>query len=309
MTSIDNINSRMAATGAEHIGDGVFWSINDVGVEPSTLRELFTENNLPTDVIPKDPKPEAGFRRAIYRAQTRQSHRNLTAGKEDEQFLLRKIDEDSETIAWGVIEERKTQGAPTVNSLITATLDHHTVDRLTFDKQSGRIHSETNHDLSRIVSVLFEEEVGKFNSHDILEVLRSMMDRFMAVPIRPSGGIYFVPDKYAEDLANLRKVISQISQGSFIGVINLFGTPDSQEALTRSALEDLESSLNRLQDELNNFASTDTTRRSTIDDRAERLRDLRERVEMYSSILGFAKSGLEQGLDAAEKTLGKMLGL
>lgn len=309
MTKIEQINSRMGNTNGptEHIGDGVFWSVSDARVEPSTLRSLFDERDLPVDVIPKDPKPETGFRRAITRAQTKQSHRNLHADKEDEQFLLRKIDEDSDSIVWGVVQETKTQGTPTSGSLISTTLDHHTVDRIVFDKVSGRVVSDNGHELSDVVSRMYQEEVGMFNSSDILEVLRRTVDRFMAIPIRPSGGIYFVPSRYADDLERLREVVGLVSTGSFIGVMNLFGTPDSQEALTRSTLEDMETSLNRLQEELKDFS--DTTRQSTLEDRADRLRDLRERVEMYSSILGFAKDGLEQGFQEAERTLQKMLGV
>jgi len=308
MTQLENINSKLDSTEHSHIGDAVFWTVRENRIDPSELRNAFQETDLPKNVIPKDPTPEIAFRRAIDKAKLKHAQRGFNRSQDrSEDYLLRKISETHEAIVWAVVKESCVLDDTATERRNSKTLEYETLDKITLDRVTGRVTCINEHAMSEVVAGNYEDELFSFNSSDLRTILLKLMDTFSGIAIRPTGGIYFVPSTNAEKLKALQGVLENLSPGSSLGIINLYGTEDSEAALRQAAMEDLETSVNRLSEELEGF--DDSTRDSTIEKRLKKAGELRKRVDMYVTLLDISRENLECGLGEVEKSLSELLGL
>lgn len=314
--NLDSLNKRMGggnppSDSASHIGDAVYWGLSEMRITPADLTALFIKHNLNlVDIIPPDPKPEAVFRRAIHQAKVEAKRRgeNGILIRGENGILIREIENTDDALVFGIVDEERVQSnGPATTGLFSKTLEHETVDRVCFYKNSEAVAYDNGHELSEWIVDRFNEEVGTISTSGILSMLRSAMDRFKAFPIRDRGGIYFVAADFSYKLEALRNIVSDLGGGCHLDVLNLYSTQASTKSLARSAKSALEDDLNSLKEELDKFSSGGARER-TIEKRFETLSDLRERVGMYSAMLGFAKDEIEGGLKKAEEQIRKLLG-
>jgi len=299
MNALKSIQNKMANSG-DYLGDEVFWSISDADIEPQVVRSLCVQHGLDVRLAPEYPTTEMAFRRAVDRLKARYVQR--LAGIADN-VIMRKIKEDNEAIVYGVvieqIEEQIPQGIATVNGmLIDKTVKHKTDDRIAFFKESGDVVSDKNSIAAQEVGNLFEYYKNHLINDDILAMLQKAMNLFQAVAIRERGGVYFVPAHYSEQLKALQTVVESIGKSS-VGILNLYGTKTSTSALNKAVNAELTSQLNALVGELKDF-NTDT-RKSALNSRLEKFKELKQRVKLYDEILTITKDELIAQAEMAER--------
>jgi hypothetical protein len=60
---------NVLATGGQHLGDLVLWSLAEAQIDGKTLEEKWTPTGLPTELLPEPPTVEKAFTLAVQETQ------------------------------------------------------------------------------------------------------------------------------------------------------------------------------------------------------------------------------------------------
>lgn len=143
------------------------------------------------------------------------------------------------------------------------------------------ISTRTTSDISRIVQTLFDNHADLF-------------------PIREAGGCYFVPQRHTEFVAQVERFLDALG-----GTLKRFPVPAGTTWGDRSVKQSVHAGLTALLEEQKKLidAFGEGTRLDTLDRQAERIRQVRYKVEAYQEYLADQADQLRQACDQADQRL------
>lgn len=189
--------------------------------------------------------------------------------------MLRRISESSDELVVGLVEEHPDAA--------NKDLDYRVLTRISFDKAEGQIEADAEHSVVEEVRRLYQRHLDH-STDDI----RSMMTSFLSdagISLRESGGVYFVPARFAATLDALCAVV-EAAGGNTTFRLPVLDTPDGRNTLRNVANRSLDDELRALEQELAGF-DPDSVRASTLERRVEAFDALRSRVHLFSGVLQF----------------------
>ncbi|MFM6395763.1 MAG: hypothetical protein ACKPFF_03670, partial [Planktothrix sp.] len=103
---------------------------------------------------------------------------------------------------------------------------------------------------------------------------------------------YFVAKQHQSLLNNVQNLIEALSPQNVVVHLPLFSTPESQNSLNKAAVTNLEQEINDLETEIINFMNDSKNRtnnrlESGIKLREKRMNEIKNRIEIFSSVLTF----------------------
>ena len=75
-------------TAGEHVGDMLWWTLEDARISRDRLEEVWVGAGLSTALLPEPPTPEKALRTAVREAQVGQQGHLIRLGKEDDDELV-----------------------------------------------------------------------------------------------------------------------------------------------------------------------------------------------------------------------------
>ncbi len=144
---------------------------------------------------------------------------------------------------------------------------------------------------------MIAREVGYTIKHAILR-------NAMAIPLRPTGGAYFVPDTFSGVLDKIDTALNMVEGGTFrmhrMDVIrNMRGVSDIAFLLEKA----VDRQLDVLQSTILDILKSDTTRESTITKRSKDVSNVLKKAKAYEKLLGVSFSDKKQRMEKMSKLL------
>lgn len=286
MSQLEAVKSVLA-TGGEHIGDVIFWSLADARIDRPRLEALWREAGLAADLLPDPPSAEKALKLAVRESQTGERERLIRLGKEDEGELI-----------YAIVREHRS-GAGDVSYSQEA--------RLVFDRDQGTVASDKpDHDLVAAIDERFQVYRSTHTPDDVRRALVKTLHSFAAVTLREGGGIYWAPARFAEDIRKLQMAVEQIGS-SRVYLLPIHRSPDAERTLGAIAKGTIEEELGALKAEIESFLSTPPERASTLIRRFDAFEALRARASLYRDVLHFEVADLESQLTRLSTTVEELL--
>lgn len=172
---------------------------------------------------------------------------------------------------------------------------------LRLNKTTGKVSCKSNPDLEVYAQQLMDEAMVARTTSDITKIVQTLFDQNAALfPCREEGGVYFVPQEHTEFVTQVQTFLESLG-----GMMNRFpllaGTVQGDNAVKRSVTDSMERLLQEHEDAIGAF--TLSTRKDTLENAAERIKETRVRLQAYSHYLDTNAKTLLEKVDAADQHL------
>ena len=275
-------------TDGRHVGDVVWWGLDSARIRRDDLEAIWKRAGLSPDLLPKYPTAEKAFKTAV---------RDSGVGLADQLFRLGKQDENE--IVFAVLhEERDSVG----------NVEHAQVARIRLDRNHTSVleSDQPDHELVRVVFKAYDQLLHTHTVDDVRRTLVKTLDACAAVTLRDHGGVYWVPADFSETLHRLQGAVSEIGK-SRLDIVPIHATPAGTQALGHAAHESIEAEITTLRAEIQRFTAEPPERVSTLVHRLERFEALKQKAQLYHSILEVQVQDLEGALDELADTVRRLL--
>lgn len=201
MTAVDNGSN---ATGL--LGYLVWYSIWDADISRDNLYVLLSQYGL-DEFIPRPINPGDAFRRATNTIEQRGVSSYLEGVTEN--YLVREVCSNKDEIIRHIVVEyvdKKNQSLSYEPEMAV----------LKFDRASGDITCSSNsnraYELAEKVKDVFPKCLTHYNGRHIREMVCNILLSLRPIPVRPTGGVYYVPKGHEDRLNNLISLVKEIGE-------------------------------------------------------------------------------------------------
>lgn len=211
MTAIQN-----SQAGDVHIGHLFWYSIGDDLYGRNLLEQALVQTGLSQGFMPHVIRLVDAFRRA-----TKDVEANLNLGNGvSENYMIRDVYADNHTAVRHIVKEQvdsKGKRLSYFENEAVLSLDKK-AEIMSFSADSSSYSWELCQESTR----LFETFKNHHNGQAVRSMVQSILKTLSPTPVRPSGGVYFVPATYDEELERLTNFCSafQKGEGFKIQVVN-----------------------------------------------------------------------------------------
>ena len=267
----------IAVTDASAAGSITYWRLKGV-VNLRTLREAWAAARLPESLLPGDPSPQAALRRAV---------REVS----DTRRLARPL---AKRGGYAVVDESATENELTYKVGLKAKL---------VNGQNGTApHVEVepaDHPLADSIRAAFKLAETEVPSDVIgLWLAQKVMPALNAVPLRDSGGVYFVP-KDQQIALNLIAKVLEASSGHALHRIPAMRSADAVAAI----LDAIQAEAEKESAQLEADALSDDLGPRAFRGRIKVADALRAKVESYETLLGSNLDALKERIEKLRAAL------
>lgn len=190
------------------IGDLFWYGLGEQQVSRLELEDKLALAGLDTGWLPNEIRPSDAFRRATKAVEQRKPSDTPGVARN---FLVREVSSDREVIQRNIVCEIVDEKGKRLEYITDAGI-------MKLDKVNGNTFSYTA--TSAEVEMMCEEAKELYNifsSHYPSQALRSMVTRILwscsPTPVRPAGGVYFVPENRSETIRKLCTFLNSLEKG------------------------------------------------------------------------------------------------
>lgn len=207
-----------------------WYTVHDREISINELKEHYNIVGLPAEFLPKPVRPIDAFRRAT----TELEATRIPCGNNYFlNILVREVKTDFKVVIRHIVKELLDSK--------NVRLQYSVTGEIVFERETNKICTRAFTDDTIIKDLLIkaEELYNKYKeSYDgshIRRLVRDILYRLNPVIVRPSGGVYFVPEKHAETLLKLKKLIQMI--GSEFFVIPLINDAETRDMILKKYID------------------------------------------------------------------------
>lgn len=214
------------------LGYLTWYSVGEAPYYRTELRKKLLLNGIEERFLPKEIRPSDAFRRATKAIQTKR-FREVESNKEYKNYIIRTVVSKGERLQKNIVIETVNQEGE--------MLDYNSEGaKLYFDKKNNQFnyvsYDQHAEDLAEEALKLFELFSKAHNGATVRGSVVNYMNTLSPTPVRPSGGVYFIPVKYEEKLRKLVNYVSSLEKGEshMIPLIN----DDENKQMIRNKVKD-----------------------------------------------------------------------
>lgn len=155
------------------------------------------------------------------------------------------------------------------------------------------------------IAKAFEREKDAYKSSDITRYVQQIFqEKADIVSLRPQGSIYFVPACYDSIVQSVKQLIEQIGGSCSFEALPVPDTKDARKTIGDSFAEEVASLLTNMDEEIKKAqeGSKDITDK-WVETRQERIKKVKDRIDMYADVLGVRADKLRGDFDALNDIL------
>jgi hypothetical protein len=261
------------------LGFIVFWNVRNVRIDRATLEAKLTEQGLD-----KKYARSHNYRSAFIRAL-----RNL-----EEKWIIRLVEENHSSIMYQFTAESKVEDATgddarlayDPETLIKVNKDAYRETEQIDDAISGRS------DIVQKVVQCFNQERDSYQSSDITRMIQRIFnDHADIITMRPQGGVYFVPSPFQNVIQSLTQLLAGLGGDSTMESLPVPDVESSRVAVKNAVLDDVESIIKQLNEEVDNAFNSDGVTAKWAGHRLDQIRRMQQRINQYEQILDKGAAG------------------
>ncbi len=261
--------------GTKLLGEVISWTCSGVAVTHPALVEALTAAAL-DPAVARELAPRHAFTRAC---------KKLSDAR-----IIRRVAEDDVTLTFQFTQETRS------SDRIEYTLE----TMLALDKQTGKVSCPLP-GLATIAQEELDRAVTARTGADVTRVVQKLFERHADLfPVRPAGGVYFVPERHVEFVGKVQALLGRLG-----GQVLRFPVPAGTSEGDRSVKDAVAAGLAALVAEHRQAIAafgTDT-RDGTLDRAADRIRATQFKVQAYAEYLLDEKAKLDRELAVARAEL------
>lgn len=190
-----------------HIGHLLWYSIGDDLYGRNLLELTLVQTGLSQGFMPHEIRLVDAFRRATKDVET-----NINLGNGvSENYMVRDVYADNHTAVRHIVKEQVDSKGKRLSYYENEAV-------LTLDKKAETMScsadsSSYSWELCQEAMRLFEIFKNHHNGQAVRSMVQSILKTLSPTPVRPSGGVYFVPAAYDEELQKLTSFCSAFPKG------------------------------------------------------------------------------------------------
>lgn len=243
----------IAVLDGQSTGCIVWWRLAGT-VQVSVLQDAWKQANLPEELLPEPPTQHTALGRAMSElAERRRLVRALKGRK-----------------GWGVVEETATDTTLDYQLNLKARIAD---GALMLEPDTGKLADE--------VKVQFASYSSAYTITDTSALLCSLVKRLKAVPLRDTGGVYFVPRDQVPELRRAVEALKTVSDHRVFEVPAL-KSDEAVEAILAALISEADKETSEMETE---FDTAELGGRA-LRTRAGRAESLLAKVKEYETLLG-----------------------
>lgn len=267
----------------DYIGATVWWQIHKTHIPTDIVQSTLQEVGLSSGLMSEDVSEKVAFKRA-----------GKAISKVGRNCFSRSIVDDGDKCVLGIVHERKDVENEELNYLqqITARLDKTTHElNISGDGQEMFISQ-------------YEHFKKNITDEDIRAMVRRVVERLGGVPLRPTGGIYFIPKNKVSTIVKLEAFVSKLNCGK----VSLLRVPDGvaeREVAWESAKGELERKIENITDAVEAIGR----RMPFVTRQEEKLENVRRMMDYYIELTdseGVAEE-IKDKLQDAQRMIGEKM--
>ncbi|WP_019156913.1 DUF6744 family protein [Robertmurraya massiliosenegalensis] len=226
------------------IGHLCWYSIGEDHYDRNELRKKLLQNGFTEEDLPNEIRTSDAFRRATKDIETKRVETNQEGVYKN--YIVRNVCANEQFIQRNIVEE-------TVDSKGQKLSYKENEVILLFNKNNEQISmgivnpGTMAEELGEEACKLFEIYKTCHNGQAVRYMANDILKTMSPTPVRPSGGVYFIPAKHENKLRRLVNLLNSLSKGEAF-LIPLIKTDENQDMLQRKVLEHLDSTLKSCQE-------------------------------------------------------------
>jgi hypothetical protein len=276
------------------IGHVVWWNVREVEATRDWFKASLDSVGLDGERYAHEHNYRASFIRCL---------RNL-----EEQRIIRKVKEDGGRLVYQFTAERLIEDDPDNPHLEYTPETVIEIDKSAYFTEGNFADALVKCDekLKPILVEMFDKERVTYRSSDLTRYIQKIFrDNADIVSLRDQGSVYFVPASYA----NLINQVAQVLQSCPKGIAQLehFPVPDAESSRTmvgHGVESEIIAIFEKMDEEIKAMQSgnTDITEK-WVEHRQNKIRQIKERLAMYSEVLGDTAHRLGGKFEALSNSL------
>jgi hypothetical protein len=301
MTNQEIMKALLTPKEGKHLGDLCGWSLRGMH-KSDDVHALCDELGLADDFKFPRVTPVNAYRRAVVDA-CKDAARNDERG-----WSAHLVQNDESCTVHELVRVQITGGSD--STLTDNRADFSAETRVRFDKvgyAAGRnpeqlmLLEHPDHPIAKEAARIYLEHMHMMRTADIRSGFQRAFEKWNGIRVLDHGGLWLVPAPFAEKVRAWKTFLDRLNCTAMI--IPTLDTQETVDSMQRMANDSLEAQFAKILDELQQFATKDNTRVSTLESRLEAFGDLRSKTELYERLLGMKLDQLKTRLGAAADSL------
>jgi hypothetical protein len=261
--------------GTKLLGEVISWTCSGVAVTHPALVDALTTAGL-DPAVARELAPRHAFTRACKRL--------------SDARIIRRVAEDDATLTFQFTQETRS------SDRIEYTLE----TMLALDKQTGKVTCPLP-GLAAAAQEELDRAVTARTGADVTRVVQKLFERHADLfPVRPQGGVYFVPDRHVGFVEQVQALLGRLG-GQVLRFPVPAGTPEGDRSVKDAVAAGLAALIQEHRQAIAAFGSD--TRDGTLDRAADRVRATQFKVQAYAEYLLDEKANLDRALATARAEL------
>lgn len=263
------------------LGFLTWYTISEKPIMRDDIEQCLKHSGIDTNWMPPPVRVPDAFRRATSSVQRKRVPTNDPATFEN--YLCRDVSTDRTQVQRNVVVE-------VVNSQ-GKRLDYRTEEAvLILDKESGTIKADVEQ-YSRAVDMVNEAIAlfEMFKTHHDSMAIRLMALNYLKslspTSVKPSGGVYFIPEKYEGELEKLVTFLQSLPGGSEAFMIPLIDSKANKDMVRKKLHDNLKDTLQSLKDGILNTKLDRWHTNQLLDEAKRKVETFREYQDLLNDEL------------------------
>jgi len=219
MINLKEMAAVTETTGKDVLGSLVWYTVGEQLVPRDVLAQKLLNAGIDEGFMPAEIRIPDAFRRATT-AVERKRENGLVEGT-IENYLIKEVSSDVDHILRFIVRETKDAKGKRLEY-------DPSIASITLDKKIGIIswicdHDDTAQEMCKESENLFRTFQTHHDSRSIRAMVYRILESMAPTPVRPSGGVYFVPVQFEAELLRLVNLLQSLdgnSEGFRVPVIN-----------------------------------------------------------------------------------------
>lgn len=294
----------MDASDGAHLGDLVGWSLTGMCPQKK-VEELVAKHGLTDDIRLPKLTHNSAYRKAIQIC--------FNAGKKEDRIAMAVLVEDTAArIVHSLVNKNVVDDEDPDDTVSKKDAAFTTEIKVGFNKEADQagataggclMTEDDSHEAAKLLREKYAELTDNYLPDGIRSGFQVAFRSWDACPVLPHGGLWFVPARHSEKVRAWHQFMTDLGMKALI--IPTFDTGETVESLRESTRNGLESQLAEVFNLLEEYSTLgwDKVRTSTMEKRMEDFEELRNRAELYQSILGTTINDLTARVQGAANTV------
>ena len=290
----------------------LFWyTIGETLAPIDEYSEFVKINNITRELVPNAPKPKNAWRRATKDME----HAEELDDDTTVEFMTRRLNKDVRHFVREVKNTKK--GRLEYEELIKWTYVKAEKGRSEYVSWNPLVDDESRiKDIAkyhRKMGDIKERYEKSFTEHEIRRAIRDILEQSRQISLKSSGGVYFIPEQYAEKLTDIKSVLTHINkwgQSSFrseLWQVPVISNNEQRDMIEQGIREETvsyaDSKMKEIKELLENGEEITQKRYTTL---ITELKKVEERKNEYAEIIGRNLETCDEQLDIMKLQIRKL---